>query len=342
MATSPLRAPDRPAAAVVLAGGRGTRLRPLTDNRPKPLVPFMGEPFVHGLLRRLADAGCDRVMLLVGQESASWDATVAFGQHIGVTVSVHTESEPLDTAGAARELFTRTPMRGPVLVCNGDILTDVDLPALVKAHCGAGADATLSLTRVHDTSAFGVVVCDDDGRVTDFIEKPPPGTTDVDTVNAGTYVLSPEVFGAFPGEGPLSFERVVFPGLVASGAVVLGVPSDAAWHDLGTPARYRAGHRTVLDGRCHWPSAPGLRIVATSVAVHETATVDASADLAEGVVVGSMARIGAGAVLRDCVLHDRAVVEPGARLTGVVMGAGATAAGVLDDAVLGDGERFPG
>lgn len=322
--------------AVILAGGKGTRLRPLTDTLPKPLVPFMGEPYAAGLLRRLVAVGVRRATFLVGRDPEPWAPLAAIGAGVGVTVDVVTEEEPLDTAGAARRVLRgRAAADGPVLVCNGDILTDLDLGAVLAAHEATGATATIALTRVEDTSAYGVVVCDGTGRVQRFVEKPAPGALPDDTVNAGTYVLAPDALDAFPGDGPLSFERTVFPGLVAAGAVVLGHPSDAYWADLGTPARYLAGHRAVLEGRCAWPPAPGMGPVVALASVHETARIAASAQVGPGSVVGAHCELRPGCALRDVVLHEGVVVGEDATVQAAVIGARAR---VAAGAVLGPGE----
>jgi len=330
--------------AIVLAGGRGTRLRPLTDTLPKPLVPFMGEPYAAGLLRRLVAVGATRATFLVGQDSAPWEPLGPLGRAVGIEVDVLTEETALDTAGAARRVLARG-VAGDVLVCNGDILTDLDLAAVLAAHRRASAAATLALTRVEDTSAFGVVVCDAQGRVERFVEKPEPGTLAADTVNAGTYVLAPDVFAGFPGDGPLSFERAVFPGLVETGAVVLGIPGDAYWADLGTPARYLAGHRAVLDGRCAWPPAPGMRVHGSSAAVHESAVVGEGVRIGPGSVVGAGCVLGAGAELEGAVLHADVLVGTGARISASILGPSckvADGAEVGPDAVLAEGTVVAG
>jgi mannose-1-phosphate guanylyltransferase len=320
--------------AIVLAGGKGTRLRPLTDATPKPLLPFMGEAFAVGVARRLEAAGFDEVTFLVGADPGPWEA---------VGLQAVTEEEPLDTAGAARRLLAGQGRR-PVIVCNGDVLTDIDYAALREAHEEAGAVATIALTRVEDTSTFGVVVCGEDGRVERFVEKPAPGTIATDTVNAGTYVLSPAAFNRFPGDGSLSFERDVFPGLLDADAVVLGVASDAFWADLGTPERYLAGHRAVLDGRCEWPLADGMELGDGAVAVHASAEVHEAADLGAGVVVGAGCVIGAGARLADTVLHDGVRIGPEAQVRKAILGAGVQvgeAAVVGPDTVLAPGGAVP-
>jgi mannose-1-phosphate guanylyltransferase len=312
--------------AVVLAGGGGTRLRPLTNSVPKPMVEFMGQPYAVGLLRRLAAAGVDRLDLLVGRRTDDFADLVAAGRAIGVQVSVLTEDEPLDTAGAARRLLRGSGETG-VLVCNGDVLTDLDYADLVARHRATAAVATLALTRVGDTSSFGVIECDSDGIITRFIEKPPPGTTTADTINAGTYVLDAAAFDPFPGDGPLSFERAVFPGLLEADIPVRGEPSDAHWQDLGTPARFRDGHRAVLEGRCRWPAADGLEQQALrAVAVHRTAVVGGGTKLEEPVTVGAQVRIGTGAHLHDAVVLRGARIGAGAVVRSAIIGPGAVVA----------------
>lgn len=322
----------------MLAGGQGTRLRPLTATTPKPLLPFMGEPFAAGLLRRLVDVGVRRATFLVGADPEPWAPLADIALDLGITVAVSAEERPLDTAGAARRLLAQG-LDEAVLVCNGDILTDLDFSAALRAHRDAGAVATIVLTRVADTSAFGVVVCDRQGRVVRFVEKPAPGTLAEDTVNAGTYVLAADVFAGFPGDGPLSFERTVFPILVESGAPVAGVAGDAFWADLGTPARYLAGHRAVLEGRCRWPAAPGMRRQGL-VAVHQLASVADDALLGAGTVVGASCRIDTRARIDGSVLHDGVVVGAGARVTDAILGAGSRVppgGDVGPGSVLGEG-----
>jgi mannose-1-phosphate guanylyltransferase len=297
--------------AVVLAGGKGTRLRPLTDTLPKPLVPFMGEPYAAGLLRRLAAVGVTRATFLVGQDAEPWKPLADLADDVGLEVGVVTEERPLDTAGAARRLLA-AGVSDDVVVCNGDILTDLDLADLLRAHRAHGATATIALTRVEDTSAFGVVVCDTDGVVRRFVEKPPPGTLSQDTVNAGTYVLAPDAMARFPGDGPLSFEREVFPGLLAAGATVLGRVSDAFWADLGTPQRYLDGHLAVLEGRCRWPQAPGMAAPRGRVAVHADVTVAPGAVLEGGTVLGAGCTVGEGARIIASVLHEGVDIGAGA------------------------------
>lgn len=311
--------------AVVLAGGGGTRLRPLTATTPKPMVEFMGRPYAVGLMLRLADAGVDRMALLVGRRTDHFDALVMAGRDIGVTVEVLTEERPLDTAGAARRLLRGSDERD-VIVCNGDVLTDIDYADLVARHRKADATATLVLTRVEDTSSFGVIECAPDGTVSAFIEKPPPGTTSADTINAGTYVLDAGAFDPFPGDGPLSFERDVFPGLLADGMLLRGEPYDVHWQDLGTPRRFRDGCHAVLDGRCDWPVPAELEPRDGAVAVHRTAAVADDVILVGPCVVGDGATVGIGARLHGAILLRGAVIGAGAEVTDAIIGPGARVA----------------
>jgi mannose-1-phosphate guanylyltransferase len=286
------------------------------------MVEFMGHPYAVGLLRRLTAAGVDRLDLLVGQRPGDFATLVAAGRELGVEVSVLTEETPLDTAGAARRLL-RGSGETDVLICNGDVLTDLDYGALVTRHRSSAAVVTLALTRVDDTSSFGVIECDDDGTVQRFVEKPPAGTIAADTINAGTYVLDATAFDPFPGDGPLSFEREVFPGLLATGGTLLGEPSTAHWQDLGTPSRYRDGHRAVLEERCAWPLADDLERLSNAVAVSASATIGEGVKLEEPVTVGADARIGAGAQLHDTVVLRGARIGEGAVVRSTIVGPGA-------------------
>lgn len=344
--------------AVIVAGGRGTRLQPLTHGTPKPLVEFCGEPFLVGVLRRLADAGVERVLLVVGSDTEPFEVLRPTAEALGIELESVPEPEPLDTAGGVRSVADR--LRSPTLVCNGDILTDIDLQALVAHHHDTSATATLALTRVEDTSSFGVVVREG-SRVTDFVEKPEPGSLPgQDTINAGTYVLDPAALLRFD-EGRLSFERAVFPRLLEDGDRVEGFVWEGAWADLGTPERLRSGTRMALDGDLHWPSvesvvdggdgvrvAPGARLaddveLRGPVLVHDGVVVGAGAVLGPHVVLGSGSRVEAGAQLDDTVLGSGTRVGAATRATGLVTGPDTVLPPeltVLGDTVIGPGEEL--
>jgi mannose-1-phosphate guanylyltransferase len=345
--------------AMIVAGGAGTRLRPLTLTTPKPLLPFCGAPFLSGVIRRLAAVGVDRVLLVVGAETAPFGVLADDAAAHGVTVEAVPEPVPLDTAGGVRAALDR--VRGTFLVLNGDILTGVDLAAVTAAHARAGAAATLVLTRVEDTSTYGVCVRDGT-RIVDFVEKPAPGALpDQDTVNAGTYVLEPDALARFP-QGRLSFERTVFPGLVAAGAHVEGYVDDGVWADLGTPERFLHGHRLALDGRLRWPTLDGLpadadgvrradgaqvapdAVVAGPVLLLPGTRVAAGARVGPHVVLGRDVVVGAGTSVTDAVVFDDARLGAQVRVAGSLVGRGATIgdrALLAGDVVVGDGTSVP-
>ena len=350
--------------AMIVAGGRGTRLQPLTYTTPKPLVPFCGTPFLSGVIDRLGEAGIERVFLVVGADTDPFEMLRDDARAHGVELVMVPEPEPLDTAGGVRSALDL--VNGPFLVLNGDILTDVDLTGVIAAHEQARADATIVLTRVDDTSSFGVCVREgwQDGdragtRIVEFVEKPEPGSLPgQDAVNAGTYVVDPEALARFP-EGRLSFERAVFPGILRDGGHIEGVVDDGVWADLGTPDRYRVGTQLVLSGACHWPPvqavadrgggvrvAPGAE-VADGVAlrgpllVQPGAVVEAGATIGPTTVIGRDVRVGAGATVSRSVLFDGAQIGPGVAADGLLAGFRADVReGALlgRDVVLGDEE----
>ena len=342
--------------AMIVAGGRGTRLQPLTYTTPKPLLDFCGLPFLSGVIRRLADAGIERVFLIVGADTAPFERLRDDAHRVGVELVMVPEPEPLDTAGGVRSAVGEVD--GTFLVLNGDILTDVDYREVIATHRAAEADATLVLTRVEDTSTYGVCVREGT-RITSFVEKPEPGTLpDQDAVNAGTYVLEPEVFDGFDA-GRLSFERQVFPTILERGHRIEGVVWDGVWADLGTPERYLEGHRFALSGAMSWPTvdevadrgdgvrvAEGASVAADAVLtgpvlVLDGAEVGSGATVGPDVVVGAGSTIAPGAVVSDSVLFDRVRIGADVAVTGLLAGDDVTIeqdARVGRGVVLGDGE----
>jgi mannose-1-phosphate guanylyltransferase len=329
-----------PRTAMIVAGGRGTRLLPFTSVTPKPMLPFCGAPFLAGVARRLAAQGVRRILLVVGADPTPFAPLVALMRPHGVEVTMVPEPTPLDTAGGVR--LASLDIDDTFYVLNGDILTDLDLTALVAHHRREQAAATIALTRVEDTSAFGVCVRDA-GRIVDFVEKPPPGTLpDQDCINAGTYLLEPGILAAFP-EGPLSFERTVFPQLLARGAVVAGLVAEGVWSDLGTPERLLAAQRSLLDGVMAWPPLddPGVRVLAVTGGDADT-HLDPTAVVVPPVVIGPGATVAAGARIGPhTVLAERVRVDEGAVVSGSLIAAGASigAGSVLTDALVGEGAR---
>ncbi len=317
--------------AMIVAGGRGTRLQPLTHDTPKPLLDFCGEPFLAGVVGRLAEAGVTRVFLVVGKDTEPFEVLRPYATRHGVELVMIPEPEPLDTAGGVRAAASMVD--DAFLVLNGDILTDLDVTELVATHRTSGADATLTLTPVEDTSSFGVCVFED-GLVTRFVEKPAPGTLPGhNNINAGTYVIEPAAILQFP-EGRLSFERAVFPGILERGGTIAGHVAVGVWADLGTPERWRAGTREALDGTVSWPSVKAVSERAVDVRVAADAIVDVRATLHKPVLVLDGAKIGPGAVLGPhVVVGQGATVGEGVHLADSVIGRGAN---------VGDGVRTSG
>lgn len=308
--------------AVVLVGGEGTRLRPLTLDEPKPVLPIGGVPFIALLLDRLAAAGVTKVVLSCGYLPERLRAGIGTPP-AGVEVEVVVEDEPLGTAGAIR-FAAAGRVDGPFLALNGDVLGDADFGALIAAHRAAGATASIGLTPVDDPTRFGVVVHDAQGNVERFVEKPPTADGLGPApwwVNAGTYVLEPSVLDLIPADRMVSIEREVFPALVGQGLIC--VQSTGYWRDIGTLESFLTANADVIAGRVH----TRLDGTADAVLVDPSAQVDATAILTAPVQIGAGAVIGAGARLGpDVVIGAGAEVGPRAVLRSAVLLAGAQVA----------------
>ncbi|MFC9612137.1 MULTISPECIES: sugar phosphate nucleotidyltransferase [unclassified Streptomyces] len=327
--------------AILLVGGLGTRLRPLTVNTPKPIVPAAGVPFLAHQIARLAAAGVDHVVLATCYLAEVFEPYFGDGSAHGVHLEYAAEYEPLGTGGAIRHAARRliSAPEDPVLVCNGDILTGLDTRALIDRHREREADVTLHLSRVDDPSAFGLVPTDADGCVLAFTEKPQtPEEIVTDQINAGSYVFRRSVIDSIPAGRPVSVERETFPGLLAAGAYLHGMVEDSYWLDLGRPEAFVQASADLVRGVVHSPAVPGVR---GESLVLPGAKVAADAWLADGTVVGAGARVGSGAVVHGSVLHDGATVGAGTYVRNSLIGAGARIGrrSVLHGSVIGDGAR---
>ncbi len=322
--------------AVLLVGGQGTRLRPLTIHTPKPMLPVAGVPFTVHQITRARDAGVTRIIL-----GTSYKAEV-FREYIdandlGIEVVIATEDVPLGTGGAIGHVASmlHSGPDDPVLIFNGDVLSGVDIAGLVNAHRSADADVTLYLTRVNDPRAFGLVPTDPHGRVTAFLEKPQSEAEIVtDQINAGCYVFRKSVIDSIPHGRPVSVERETFPGLLDRGAKVIGVVDPGYWLDLGTPLSFVRGSCDLVTGTAPSPAVP----VTGHHLIDPTATVDASALLTGGTAVGAGVTIAAGVRLDEVVVFDHAVIGAGAHITNSIIGSGAVIGAdcIIDGAVIGD------
>ena len=312
--------------AVILVGGFGTRLRPLTRDIPKQMLPVVDRPIIEHVVAHLAGHGVTRVVLSLGFRPEAFADAYPDGTCAGLPLHYAVEPEPLDTAGAVRfaalaagiDAGTGTGI-GPgsgsegcdtFLVLNGDVLTDLDIGAMVASHRAAGAEATLALTEVDDPSRYGVVPTDAEGRVLGFVEKPDAESAPSRWINAGTYVLEPSILDRIPAGRRVSIEREVFPAMAAEGCLH-AMRSDAYWIDTGTPEAYIRAQLDLVDGtRGDLP------------AVHPSATVDPSAEVQRSIVMAG-ATVGPGAHLLNSIVMDGGWVGAGAVVADSVVGPGA-------------------
>lgn len=328
---SGVRSAGLSADAVILVGGLGTRLRPLTLSAPKPMLPTAGVPFLTHLITRLRDAGVAHIVLGTSYRPAVFEKHFGDGGALGVELEYVVETEPLGTGGGIRNVANRL-RSDAVIICNGDNLVGVDLAHLVHGHRERAAEVTICLTKVSDPRSYGCVPTDADGRVQAFLEKDPNPVTD--QINAGIYVFDRAVIDAIPTGRPVSVERETFPGLLASGRRVFGVVQHGYWRDFGTPADFVEGSADLVRG------------VAPSAAVPKTgdylmlpgARVDETAKLSGGSAIGHHAVVGPGARVDASVIFDGARIAAGAVIRHSVIGAGAHVGAdtVVEDAVIGD------
>lgn len=329
--------------AVVLAGGLGTRLRPLTLTTPKQMLPVVDRPMIEHVLAGLARGGVDGAVLSLGYRPESFQAAYPGGVCAGVELSYAVEPQPLGTAGAIRFAAAAAGLDETFLAVNGDVISDMDVRRLWDSHRRWGAEATIQLVEVDDPSRYGLVVADDDGRVRSFTEKPPaaetPGAAEKPSVdeglgaaerlsparagwvNAGMYVMEPSVLDRIDAGRPVSIERETFPELAAAGTL-RAVDGAGYWIDIGTPESYLAAQLDLIDGA----RGPAVSGVAASADVDSGAAVERS-------VVMAGARVGAGAVVRNAAVQAAASVGPGAVVADSVIGPGA---------VVGAGARVTG
>lgn len=316
--------------AVVLVGGFGTRLRPLTDRVPKPMLRVVGRPMIERLVDRLAAGGVTDVVLALGFQPEPFYDAFPGGVHHGVHLHYAVEPEPLDTGGAIAFAARSVGVDDTFVVGNGDVITSVPTAELVDAHRRSGCAATIHLTPVDDPSAFGVVEAASDGVVERFVEKPAPGETDSNLINAGTYVFEPEVLDLIEPHRRVSIEREVFPRLVADRRLA-ALATDHYWIDAGRPDLFRRANLDLISGRYGEPECARIgdarvdptatvsntvvdrATVLTHARVADSvllpgAIVEAGAHVRRSIVAG---RVGAGAVLTDVVVGADQAVQPG-------------------------------
>ena len=338
--------------AVILVGGKGTRLRPLTSNRPKPIVPLVDRPFMAYMLEWVASHGITDVVMCCGFLADQMVEEIGDGAAYGLNITWVSEPEPRGTAGAL--WYAHPHLRDErFLMLNGDVLTDMDLSDQIAQHERTGAVGTLALVPVEDPTAYGLVRLHEDNAVRGFLEKPTPEQIDTDLISAGAYVLEPSVFDLIAKDRLVSIEREVWPRLVGQGLYGC-VHRGRYWMDIGTPQRYLEGTQDILswrvrtkvaermvDGPAHATAqiADGAVIDRASL-VDRDARIGSRATVGAGSVVGVGATIGRDVILENAVVLAGATVGDGARLRDCIVGVDATVgAGVVlsDAAMVGDG-----
>ena len=311
--------------AILLAGGKGTRLRPLTIHTPKPIVPIFNRPFLHyqlDLLKQVPEI--DEVILSLNYQPRRIEEIFGDGSEVGIKVRYVVEPAPLGTAGAIK--YAGDKLTESVVVFNGDVLTQLDLGAVIRMHRERQARATIVLTPVEDPTQYGLVETDERGNIRRFLEKPTPENITTNQINAGIYVLEPETFDRIPSDVPWSIERSYFPSLVERGETFVAYVYDGYWIDIGTPEKYTQVHRDIMDGR--FRAAPFMDLaaprasVAPDVRIEEGATIEGPCFIDEGVFIKAGARIGPYSVIgrqtqiEEDATIDRAIIWPNCRVGG--------------------------
>ncbi|HAM00647.1 MAG TPA: mannose-1-phosphate guanyltransferase [Acidimicrobiaceae bacterium] len=320
--------------AVIMAGGEGTRLRPLTSNQPKPMLPMANRPMMEHVVQLLRAHGFDDIVVTVAFMANAIRSYFDDGSEFGVRMVYATEEMPLGTAGSVRNAQAQLDER--FLVISGDVLTDIDLGAVVDHHVRTGALATIALKAVEDPLEFGIVITREDGSIERFLEKPTWGQVFSDTINTGIYVLEPAIFDFIPEGRPVDFSGEVFPAVLEAGRPLQGYVAEGYWEDVGTLEAYLRAHQDVLDQRVQvqvsgFPLRQGVWL-GKGADVHPTATVESPAVIGDNCSVGAGATVGEysvlglnvqvalNATLNRSVIHDNAFLGAGTRLDGCVVG----------------------
>ena len=320
--------------AVIMAGGEGTRLRPLTMSQPKPMLPVVNRPMAEHVITLLKRHGFDEIVITVAFMANVIRTYFGDGSDFGVHISYATEETPLGTAGSV--LNAKDELRERFLVISGDVVTDVDLGALVEFHDKQGATATLALKAMENPLEFGIVITDDKGRIERFLEKPSWGQVFSDTVNTGIYVLEPEVLAHVPEGRQSDFSSEVFPSLLEAGRPLYGFVTDRYWEDVGTLEAYLKAHEHILDERVDleiggFPLRPGVHVgegteidpaavVDGPVVVGANCRIGPGARLGAYTVLGSNVHVAEGADLERCVVHDGCYIGPGTYARASIVG----------------------
>ncbi len=321
--------------AVILVGGEGTRLRPLTLHTPKPLLPIANVPFIERQIKWLASHGIAEVILSLGYLPDAFEEYFHENPIDGVMVDYAIEDKPLGTAGAIK--YAAGDCDEDFLVCNGDVLTDMDITKLVTFHRKQNSTATIALTYMEDPSAFGVVPTKDDGEVVAFVEKPPRETAPSHWINAGIYVLSPQFLDLIPTDINVSIERETFP-LLLDGGKMYAQESDAYWLDIGTPMQYLRAHTDYLDNPQRFGKYDELHEVVRNLFSDGEVTVGSNVTVVSPCIAGAGTTIGDNCVLSAATLGRRCVLSDSVSITHSVLmpGVHVDSQSSVDSTVIGD------
>jgi mannose-1-phosphate guanylyltransferase len=336
--------------AVILVGGQGTRLRPLTATLPKPVVPLVDRPFIAFMLEWLHEHGVDDVIMSCGFLATRLREVLGDGSDLGIRLRFVEEPDPRGTAGALK--LAEPMLDERFLMLNGDVLTDIDLTSQIAQHEATGATATLALVPVADPTAYGVVILEEDRSVRDFVEKPSSDRVQSNLISAGAYVLERRILDLVPPDRNVSIEREVWPLLVGAG--LYGFPSESYWLDIGTPARYLQGTFDIIEGNV--ATSVRERLGSDWLAIDESAQLDgrvippaviergvqvaAGAHVGSLVVLGADVRIGAGTVVERAVILQGTQIGEGCELRDCIVAAGCRIGArtrITGGAVLGEG-----
>jgi mannose-1-phosphate guanylyltransferase len=322
--------------AVILVGGEGTRLRPLTSTIPKPVVPLVDRPFLAYMLEWLGRHGVEDVVMSMGYLATAVQNVLGDGSAYGVRIRYVEEPDPRGTAGALK--YAEQLLDERFFMLNGDVLTDLDLTAQLAQHERSGARGTLGLVPVEDPSAYGLVRTEPDGAVREFVEKPPADQIDTNLISAGAYVLERSVLDLIEPDRNVSIEREIWPALVGEGLYAFG-HEQAYWMDIGTPERYLQGTFDIIEGHVHTGviERMGDTFTAIGADVDARGRIVPPAVVGRGSVVGEGAHVGSLVVLGDGVtVAEHAIIERSVVLQGAEVGEGC----VLRDCIVGAGTRI--
>ncbi|HDP69323.1 MAG TPA: NDP-sugar synthase [Actinobacteria bacterium] len=340
--------------AIILAGGQGTRLRPLTCKAPKPMLPLVNAPFLEYIFKLLKNYDVEEVILSTSYLPGLFERRFGDGEKYGLKLVYVEEKEPLGTAGAIKNVEEYLD-DDPFVVFNGDILTNLNISQLFEYHRSKGALATLTLTSVEDPTSYGLVPINSTGEVAGFLEKPSWDEVTTDLVNAGTYILEPDVLNLIPMGENYSFERGVFPEMVEKKEKIFGFPSNAYWLDIGTPQKYLKAHRDILGGRIEFDfkgtqlkfgvwvgkncaisseaNIFGPAVLGDNCQIEANATIFGYTTIGNNCMIGSGVTIGESVIFDDCRINRSSVIKNSILGKGVKLGAKVH---VEDVAVLGE------